>query len=538
MFNALFTTTNKRTNSTEVPSMTGASTIAIELLDSTSLMKPSIRIAQPGNPIGYNYCYISDFGGRYYFINDWTSDHGQWIASLTCDVLATYKQTILASSEYVMRSASSFDGSIIDTAYPAKVDRDFQRMIPRQSYDSDLTYFPLQQGESYIVGIVGMAEKRINTQEFRDFMRQFEMGSVTYYWLSRSELCAVINYLLSADALQNMWQISDISENLQKGIINPLQYIQSITRIPINRVKVPNNIPEGIGNETPSVFYGYFEIDVSTFIDYDPSAVEYFAMWKINDIKNIDCYFRLTSHPYAATRGKYLNFSPWLEYQLTYEPFGNIVIDPKNLEDAVGIQCHIELEGIEGIATLKIYAMEEIPTPGGGSSVQVNPRRLVYYSNAQIGVPIAVSQITQDYVKRIGGDVQGALGMAGSAVGMAASIATGNIPGAVASGIGIASHAASMIGSAVDNMIPNVSTKGANGNIYAFNVDGPWLYCAYTYPVNDDNGQLGRPLCQQVTLSTLSGYCLCRDADVKISGATQNETDTVKEFMNGGFFIE
>ena len=536
-FTAVFKSVLKRTNSTQVPNMQqDSTTLSVVVLDATSVMTPRIRLSYNGNPTNWNYCMISEFG-RYYFITDWTSDHNQWIATLNCDVLATYKQTILASQEYVLRSASSWDGSIIDTAYPAKVDRDFQRMIPRQSYDSDLTYFPLQQGESYIVGIVGMAEKRINTQEFRDFMRQFEMGSVTYYWLSRSELCAVINYLLSADALQNMWQITDISENLQKGIINPLQYIQSITRIPINRVKVPNNIPEGIGNETPSVFYGYFEIDVSTFIDYDPSAVEYFAMWKINDIKNIDCYFRLTEHPYAATRGKYLNFSPWLEYQLTYEPFGNFVIDLKNLEDAVGLQCHIELEGIEGIATLKIYAMEEIPTPGGGSSVQVNPRRLVYYGNAQIGVPIAVSQITQDYVKRIGGDVQGALGMAGSAVGMAASIATGNIPGAVASGIGVASHAASMIGSAVDNMIPNVSTKGANGNIYAFNVDGPWLYCAYTYPVDDDNEQLGRPLCRKVTLSTLSGFCQCSDADIKISGTT-SESDAIKDFMNGGFFIE
>ena len=535
MINAIFASVSKRTNSTLIPVLTGGTTIPIDLLDNTSISSPSIRLAYNGNPTAFNYCSIPEFGNRYYFINDWTSDHGQWIASLTIDVLASWKTQILAHSEYVMRSASEFDGSIIDTAYPAKVDRDFQRLIPRQTYTSDLEYYPLQQGESYIVGIVGMVEKYIDQQYWVDLMRPFEMGSVSYYWLSRGELCALIKYLLSTDALTNMWQIADISDNLQKGIINPLQYIQSITRIPINRVK---HTDDDHYNVTSSVFYGYFQINCADLIDYEQTSIEHFALWKVNDIQEINCYFRLTNHPYLSTRGKYLNFSPWTEYQMNFEPFGTFTIDPKNLEDAVGLQCHLELEGIEGIATLKIYAMEEISTPGGGSTIQVNPRRLVYYGNAQIGVPIAVSQITQDYMKRIGGDVSGALGMIGSGVGMVASIATGNIPGAVASGIGIASNVSSMIGNAIDSMTPNVSTKGANGNLYAFNVNGPYLYYACTYPVDDDPTQLGRPLCKVRTLNTLSGYCMTRDADIHISGCTETEINTIRQLLNSGFFIE
>lgn len=534
MFNALFTTTNKRTNSTEVPSMTGAAAIAIELLDSTSLMNPSIRIVQSGNPVSYNYVYISEFN-RYYFINDWTSDHGQWIASLSCDVLATYKSSVIAAQEYVMRSASSFDGSIIDTAYPATVDRDFQRMIPRSSYDSQTEYYPLQQGKSYIVGITGQVSNLALTNEQIALYNKCQMGSTSYYWLSEGELWALIKYLLSGTALQNMWQISDISENLQKGIINPLQYIQSITMVPFDRVK-DQAYDQTTGTATLKVFYGYFELNVNDLLG--SASQEWFELWQVEKIKELNCYFHLTPHPYAATRGKYMNFSPWIEYQMTFEPFGNFVLDPKNMEDAVGLKCQLEIEGIDGIGVLKIFPMEEIETPGGGSTVQVNPRRLVYYGQAQVGVPVSIAQITQDYVKRIGGDVSGALGMAGAAVGMGASIATANVPGAIASGIGIANAAASMIGNAVDSMIPNVSTKGANGNAYSFTVDGPWLYNICTYPVDDDNEQLGRPLCQQVTLSTLSGYCLCRDADVKISGATENEIDAVKAYMNGGFFIE
>ena len=94
-----------------------------------------------------------------------------------------------------------------------------------------------------------------------------------------------------------------------------------------------------------------------------------------------------------------------------------------------------------------------------------------------------------------------------------------------------------MIGNAVNSMKPDLTVKGTNGNLYTILADGPFMYISWTLPVGEDLSQLGRPLCQKVTLSTLSGYCLCRDADIQISGTT-SECDSIKDFMNGGFFIE
>lgn len=536
MFNAVFASISKRSNSTLIPTLTGGTTISIELLDETSIISPSIRLYYAGNPTSFNYCSIPEFGNRYYYINEWTSDHNQWIASMTIDVLASWKTQILAHSEYVTRSASESNGSIIDTAYPATVNRDFQRLIPRASYSSDLEYYPLQQGKSFIVGITGAVTGEATDETTLALYSKTMLGSVSYYWLSPGELFSLCTYLMSEDALTDMWQIDDISDNLQKGIINPLQYINSVIMLPFDRVLL-NDYDARRGTQTKNIYYGYFKIAISDLPQMG-SHPAWVSLWKVADIKELDVYFKLTPHPYAATRGKYLNFAPWVEYQMNFEPFGTFSIDTKNLEDAVGLYCHLDIEGIEGMAILKINALEEIATPGGGSSVQINPRRLIYYGQAQIGVPISIAQITQDYIKRIGGDVSGALGIAGGAVGMAASIATGNVPGAVASGIGIASTAASMIGNAVESMAPNVDTKGSNGNIFSFTINGPYLYEIVTYPVDDDNTQLGRPLCAQRILNTLTGFCMTRDADIAIAGATEAEINQIKGLLNSGFFIE
>ena len=106
---------------------------------------------------------------------------------------------------------------------------------------------------------------------------------------------------------------------------------------------------------------------------------------------------------------------------------------------------------------------------------------------------------------------------------------SGNLPGAIAGFTG-------GITSAIESQMPQNQTQGINGSVLQKWID-PYVYIDSTLIVEEDLTQLGRPLCQQVTLSTLSGYTLCRDADVKISGTT-SESDAIKDFMNGGFFIE
>ena len=115
----LYSMTKDR-NSTAIPSG-GGWTMDIRLKDGCSIIAPGVifDFGLQGNPQEYNYLHIPDFG-RYYWINDWTYDRGLWIAGCTVDALASWRDEIGASSQYIARAAAAFDGAISDSLYPSK----------------------------------------------------------------------------------------------------------------------------------------------------------------------------------------------------------------------------------------------------------------------------------------------------------------------------------------------------------------------------------------------------------------------------------
>ena len=117
--NVTFYSFSKRVNSTARPS--GGTSYGVTLKEGCSVLRPSIRLIwrSGGSPAGWNYAYIPDFG-RYYWVTNWSYDERQWTADLSVDVLASYKNGIGSSSQYVTRSASEYDGDVTDGLYPAK----------------------------------------------------------------------------------------------------------------------------------------------------------------------------------------------------------------------------------------------------------------------------------------------------------------------------------------------------------------------------------------------------------------------------------
>ena len=69
----------KRENSTKQP-LSGGTDYSCTLIDDTSLMNPTFKLSIASNPIGKNYCYVSDFN-RYYFITDIISYQNFWYIS-------------------------------------------------------------------------------------------------------------------------------------------------------------------------------------------------------------------------------------------------------------------------------------------------------------------------------------------------------------------------------------------------------------------------------------------------------------------------
>ena len=103
------------------------------------------------------------------------------------------------------------------------------------------------------------------------------------------------------------------------------------------------------------------------------------------------------------------------------------------------------------------------------------------------------------------------------------------------------------VGSTVSTIAGNIGTMilskycpsqsvGSTGSIMEGYVD-PLLYAYFSYQTDMDSAEKGRPLCQKVRLSTLTGFVLCGEADINIA-CTKTELEAIKLYLTSGLFIE
>lgn len=170
-----FFTFAKEPNSTALPSGSGTNFDCV-LIDNTSVMNPQIKLIVSSNPCTYNYAYISDFG-RYYFISDWSADAGRWIATMNCDVLASFKSSITSSTQYVARSASEFDEYLSDNLYPTTTDISIQSASVTGS-----SCYPTPSSITFIVGIISQVSGIPTAQQ----------GSVVYYAMTGAQISSLL----------------------------------------------------------------------------------------------------------------------------------------------------------------------------------------------------------------------------------------------------------------------------------------------------------------------------------------------------------
>lgn len=305
---------SKEPNSTSVVSSSASLSCDCVLREPTSVVNPSIRLALSTNPTAYNYAYISDFG-RYYFITDWTSEQGRWVAHMTCDVLATYKSSITASSQYVMRSASEYDQYLSDNLYPCKTSLTYNNS---SGTTTGANIFPSPDNYSFVVGIISPSA---TTDQF---------GGVTYYSMTQAELKALVTYMAST---YTTWSgITEYSEAVQKALINPFQYIVSCHCLPV----------ASTGTAQTTIKFGPYTATGCTGSILQRGTVA----------SNI-VSFNVAKHPLENQR-KYLNCAPFSEYTLLFGPFGQIPIDPSILQDKSTLDVNLQIDYISGDGTLKI----------------------------------------------------------------------------------------------------------------------------------------------------------------------------------------
>lgn len=374
--NVVFYNFTKRVNSTKEPMPSTGKSLNVQLKEETSFMNPVIRISKDVvagafSPAIYNYVQIP-YWQRFYFINDWKYLNGVWECYCSVDPLASFKWEIGQTESYVVRSASEFDGTIIDTYYPATSDVDIEKAESIISPWADIA----PSGGSYVCGV-------LNYQTGNN-----KVGACTYYALSITEFSNLMSYLFS-DSIYWSEGIDEVSEGFFKSMFDPFQYIVSCMWFPFP--------PETFGNSSINIKVGYWD-----------TGVKGITMTSLGRKTYITSY--IPDHP-QISRGSYLNHSPYTRVTLYLPPFGEIPIDTNFLSLGNRLESSVYIDHITGTATIRISI---------SSKYTVDEFKVVTERSNQIGVPIQISQIMPDYVNTVSS--------AGNAI---TNLLTGNIVGAL-----------------------------------------------------------------------------------------------------------
>ena len=485
--NVTFYNFPKRENSTkQPPSGVPGYTYDCKLKDEVSVINPHIIMSKPSartwaEMIGFNYCYIGEFF-RYYFIKDSIFLNANQIEYiLECDVLGSFKTQIGASSEYVLRSASTYNTNVLDDLYPmnAQVSFDEGTVTAPGVTPVSTQWNPFGSTGMIVVGIINSAN-------------QVKNGAVTYYKISYQTLCNMMQYLLSSAGYFNL-NPTEISDNLAKALVNPIQYITEAYFVPYDW---------GTPYVEEHLKMGWW--DLPTDGNYKGTPLAGFP--DISDIGGAiaTTKFYIPIHPQSSARGRYMRCAPWSRYMLHAGPFGNIPIDPANITNSDYITCKI-YGNMFGDVYLKI---------------ENQYGHVISTHRASVKHTYCVGQINNDPSAFLGG----ILNTAGSFMNIASN------PGGAIAGT------ASGIISNQHNLYPQCQTSGTNASgaengIY-------WsLVGEFHNAVDDDNTHRGRPLCEVKTLNTLSGYILVADPDIACT-CTADENNKIKSYLSSGFFYE
>lgn len=365
---AIFYQFAKRTNSTKRPS--GGQEFGIDLKAPCNIIDPEIKIATQSDPTGHNYCYLPTFS-RYYWVKNWTYADGLWNASLTVDTLASYRDQIGNSTEYVTRSSAQYNGTISDGLYPATAKVQTVTTAFQGGFAETIS------GGFFVIGFIAKAANSI--------------GAVTYVVITPSNAKKLSAKLLTNVSYLNI-DNAEISDNLTKILFNPYQYIVSCNYFPFGIAEITAHLPL-----VSSVDVGWWSVDVPCWI-----------LGEDNNNLTKSVSVGIPKHPQAASRGGYCNASPYTDYTIFLQPFGVIPLDASKLWGAATLSIQYTVDLFTGDSILRMFT---------------DTNQLVHETTAKLGVPIQLSNITFD-VPSGGGLLQ--TGIAAAFGGLQAALSGGS----------------------------------------------------------------------------------------------------------------
>lgn len=481
----------KRLNSTAAPADSNTPvTLSGTLRDETSILAPVIGfdfgtsgndvIAEFGNRMP-NYALVNAPFYRFYFIKDWEYADGLWWASMSVDVLGSFKSEIGNHSAYISRCASSngYDTGIVDSMWPVSGGVEIDSASITSPWIPDGS---TQTEERYIIGFVAPLDLTTRTQ-----------GSVNYYAGGNGTMQQLMNALMgNADYLGTVEELG-ISNQLAKTLFNPSQYIASCRW-------VPYSIP---GTVSSSVKIGWWEYNIGV-IKF-PTGGTWTKTFTI----------RVPKHPLAASR-PYMKKAPFSRYFLYVPPWGEFELDTGILYDMDNLNLRIVSDIVTGDSSLELLYYHS-----DGSYT------IAFSRQGNVGFDIPMSQIVtegKDW-KSTGAKILGSAA-ANAVAGWFDKNGDPNIAG-IFSGIA----------DGVQGYNASVSTSGGSPDGMTQYNRNAYLRLEYQTQTEINYINFGRPSCKYLPISTVPGYVKCGNPGFSCEG-TEEENRLINNYLSGGFYYE
>ena len=460
-----FWTFEKKLNSTKQPDYADSKALNVTLKDGCSVTTPVLEVAMGGEnaPFKYNYVEIPNFK-RFYFVNDWSYDAGKWICKLSVDVLASYRNVIHASRQFVSRSDAPVvsGASVVMDTVPLTLTASDK--LNGGALEQVFTHIATEG--FYVIGIIGP---------------NAVVGAVNYFvFTSISELGAFTTKLLDT---VDWADVSDVSNELTKCLVNPMQYVVSCKYFPFKFTD--------LATSTTNIKLGFWDTGISG------RKLQTFT-------KLLSTSIPVPKHPQSEELGHFANLEPYSSYVCDFEPFGLFPINALRLSTTEWVNADVRVDMATGDAILDLL----------DDNFSFITRR---HGKVSIEIPIAAASI-------------GALGvLAGAAGGIMAE-------GHRVVGDTYLANSITGVANTIASAATNVSISGSQtSRVYTY--CSPTILGEFQRIVPDYASMVGRAVCQTQQLGARFGFYMCVRPRLTIDG-TNVELEEILTHLEKGVYIQ
>lgn len=488
----VYTSFSKRKNSTKQP--TGGTTVNnVELKKPTSIHEPVFILGPITGVTMTNITYVKAWGNYYYVDNIVVTPHDYFEIHCSEDPMATEKSGILASTQYVTRSASNYNLMIVDNLISMTRDTYVGEHLGQTASlgFSDIGYYVLECVNNLSAGC----------PEF------------TAHYLMDSENINKMSQLLFSTTDNNIF--TNLLQELSKATQSPYDSIISIRWIPYDLSSVVSHVGAHLLHDTVKLgpcLMDFNGVTPKGYLVTSPST----PGTTFTDMRLVTDTASMTFTAADAGEWRYKDDfrlqSPYTRAQLYIPGYGYIDINP--LECAYGVQVERVLDILTGDVCMFIYGKTD-------NAASWECQQMIQFN---VGQQIPVAQMVSN--------------PAGALIGIGSSVAGMTIGAMQGNPIAVGNSAINGIQS-LKELIPKSSAKGSiSGRSWITRqVISVTEYAEDTQDLDNPQVTHGRPLMEEVQLSTLSGFCQCANASVELN-CLESDRDFINGCLNSGFFIE